>query len=191
MALLGDLEGKPVAVKVASIMGLGFAYAGSNKEELLDILLPLVSDTSLEMQISAMAALSLGFVFVGSAQSDVSEAIIQTFLDEDRAKQLKDKWTRFMTLGLALLYFGQQEEVDVVLETLKAIEHPMSQPASVLAEICAWTGTGAVLKLQQLLHICNEQIEEKNEKDGDEKDKVRFYLKLCSQPFDVNFSAGR
>ncbi|KAK3062616.1 proteasome regulatory particle base subunit, partial [Teratosphaeriaceae sp. CCFEE 6253] len=42
-------------------------------------------------------------------------------------------------------------------------------PASVLADICAWTGTGAVLKLQQLLHICNEHIEEKD--DDDEKDK--------------------
>ncbi|KAI7520409.1 26S proteasome regulatory subunit, partial [Hortaea werneckii] len=116
-----------------------------------------------------MAALSLGLIFVGSAQSDVSEAIIQTFLDEDRTNQLKDKWTRFMTLGLALLFFGQQEEVDVVLETLKAIDHPMSKPASVLAEICAWTGTGAVLKLQQLLHICNEHIEEKEEKEDDDK----------------------
>ena len=99
----------------------------------------------------------------------MSEAIIQTFLDEDRANQLKDKWTRFMTLGLALLYFGQQEEVDVVLETLKVIEHPMSRPASVLAEICAWAGTGAVLKLQELLHICNEHIEDDN--DDDDKDK--------------------
>ncbi|KAF2162529.1 hypothetical protein M409DRAFT_37404 [Zasmidium cellare ATCC 36951] len=170
MALLGDFEGKSVSEKVARIMGLGLAYAGSNKEDLLEILLPLVLDTGLEMQLSATAALSLGLIFVGTAQSDVSEAIIQTFLDEDRNKQLKDKWTRFMTLGLAMLYFGQQEEVDVVLETLKAIEHPMSKPASVLAEICAWAGTGAVLKLQQLLHICNDHLEEKDEKD-DDKDK--------------------
>ena len=167
MALLGDFEDKPVSVKVASIMGLGMAYAGSNKEDLLELLLPLVADTSLEMQISAVAALSLGMIFIGTAQSDVSEAIIQTFLDEEREKQLKDKWTRFMTLGLAFLYFGQQEEVDVVLETLKAIDHPMSKPASVLAEICAWAGTGAVLKLQQLLHICNEHIEEKDDKDDE------------------------
>lgn len=174
MALLGDFEGKTTSERVARIMGLGLAYAGSNKLDLLDLLLPFVADTGYDMQISAVAALSLGLIFVGSAQSDVSEAIIQTFLDEDRNKQLKDKWTRFMTLGLALLFFGQQEEVDVVLETLKAIEHPMSKPASVLAEICAWAGTGAVLKLQQLLHICNEHIEEKDDddKDGDEKKDV-------------------
>ncbi len=172
LALLSDFEDKPVNVKVASIMGLGLAYAGSNKEELLETLLPLVTDTSLDMQISAMAALSLGLIFVGSAQSDVSEAIIQTFLDEDREKQLKDKWTRFMTLGLALLYFHQQEEVDVVLETLKAIEHPMSKPASVLAEICAWAGTGTVLKLQQLLHICNDHIEDKDDDKDEDKNEA-------------------
>jgi len=38
-----------------------------------------------------------------------------------------------------------------------------------LAEVCAWAGTGAVLKLQQLLHICNDHIEDdSDEKKGDE-----------------------
>jgi 26S proteasome regulatory subunit N1 len=171
LALLGDedkLSHKSPQVRIASIMGLGLAYAGSNREELLELLLPIVTDTSLDMQISAMAALSLGMIFVGSSNSDVSEAIVQTFLDDDRKSQLKDKWTRFMALGLGLLFFGRQEEVDVILETLKAIDHPMSKPTSVLAEICAWAGTGTVLKLQELLHICNDHIEDTDDKKGDE-----------------------
>jgi 26S proteasome regulatory subunit N1 len=171
LALLGDeekLAHKSPMVKVASIMGLGLAYAGSNREALLELLLPIVVDTSLDMEISAMAALSLGMIFVGSSNSDVSEAIVQTFLDDDRKSQLKDKWTRFMALGLGLLFFGQQEQVDVILETLKAIDHPMSKPTSVLAEICAWAGTGTVLKLQELLHICNDHIEDTDDKKGDE-----------------------
>ncbi|KAH8679007.1 putative 26S proteasome regulatory subunit rpn-1 [Tricladium varicosporioides] len=171
MALLGDedkLNHKSPQVRVAAIMGLGLAYAGSNRDALLELLLPIVTDTSLDMQISAMAALSLGMIFVGSSNADVSGAIVQTFLDEDRTSQLKDKWTRFMALGLGLLYFGRQEEVDVILETLKAIDHPMSKPTSVLAEICAWAGTGTVLKLQELLHICNDHIEDTDDKKGDE-----------------------
>lgn len=159
----------PTNIRVASIMGLGIAYAGSNDEECLEILLPFINSTAYEMQLSAMATLALGMIFVGSAQSDVSEAIIQTLYDPDRTKQLKDQWTRFMALGLALLYFGQQEEADVVLETLKAIEHPVSASASVLADVCAWAGTGAVLKVQELLHICNEHIEEgDDDKKNDE-----------------------
>ncbi|RQM08701.1 hypothetical protein DH86_00002422 [Scytalidium sp. 3C] len=171
LALLGDedkLNHNNPLVRVASIMGLGIAYAGSSRSDLLDILLPIVGDTSSSMQISAMAALSLGMIFVGTSNSDVSSAIIQTLLEDDRKSQLKDNWTRFMALGLGLLFFGQQEEVDVILETLKALDHPMSKPTSVLAEICAWAGTGTVLKLQELLHICNDHIEDSDEKKGDE-----------------------
>ncbi|KAF1948382.1 26S proteasome non-ATPase-like protein regulatory subunit 2 [Byssothecium circinans] len=172
MALLGDednLSHKNLNVRISSIMGLGLAYAGSNKEELLETLLPIVTDTNLDMQLSAMAALSLGLIFVGSSHGEIADALMHTLLDEDRTSQLKDKWTRFMALGLGLIFFGQQEEVDVILETLKAFDHPMSKPTSVLAEVCAWAGSGNVLKIQQLLHICNEHIEEENEeKKGDE-----------------------
>ena len=172
LALLSTEENigaKNVQMRVASIMGLGLSCAGTNKEDLLEMLLPIVEDTSLDMQLSAMAALSLGLIFVGSSNDRVSEAIITTLLDEERQKQLKDKWTRFMSLGLALLFFGRQEEVEVILETLKVIDHPMAKPAAVLAEVCAWAGTGTVLKLQELLHLCNEHYEEKSEdKEGEE-----------------------
>ncbi|KAL9102955.1 MAG: hypothetical protein Q9163_001942 [Psora crenata] len=155
--------------RVASIMGLGLSCAGTNKDELLELLLPIVEDTSLEMQLSAMAALSLGLIFVGSSDDRVSQAIITTLLDEERQKQLKDKWTRFMSLGLALLFFGRQEEVEVILETLKVVDHPMAKPAGVLAEVCAYAGTGTVLKLQELLHLCNDHIEDgADDKKGDE-----------------------
>ncbi|KAL2023419.1 hypothetical protein VTK56DRAFT_2776 [Thermocarpiscus australiensis] len=171
MALLADsdkLNHKSPLVRVATIIGLGLAYAGHNKEEVLQHLLPIISDTTQEMRVSAMAALACGLVFVGSSNPEVSEAIITTLLDEDRKSQLTDKWTRFLALGLGLLFFGRQEEVDVILETLKAVEHPMAKPTSVLASICAWAGTGAVLKIQELLHICNEHVEESEEKKGDE-----------------------
>ncbi|KAK0672320.1 armadillo-type protein [Cercophora samala] len=171
MALLADndkLAHKNPLIRVSAIMGLGLAYAGSNKAELLDFLLPIITDTTQEMRVSAMAALACGLVFVGSSNPEVTEAIITTLLDDDRKSQLTDKWTRFLALGLGLLFFGRQEEVDVILETLKAVEHPMAKPTSVLASICAWAGTGAVLKIQEMLHICNEHLEESEEKKGDE-----------------------
>lgn len=172
MALLGEpekLEHSNPLIRVASIMGLGLTYAGSNKEELLaEKLLPIISDTTQDMQISAMAALACGLIFVGSSHSDVTEAIITTLMDDERQSQLKDKWTRFMALGLGLLYFGKQEEVDVVLELLKVIENPAAKATAVLVEICAWAGTGAVLKIQELLHMCNEHLEDSDEKKGDE-----------------------
>lgn len=171
LSLLGDtdnLHSKSVQIRMASIMGLGLSYAGSAREELLSYLLPILEDSSLEIQLSAMAAVSLGMIFVGSSNHQVAEAIANTLMDEDRQKHLKDKWARFMSLGLALLYFGRQEEVDVILDILKAIDHPLARPTSVLASVCAWAGTGAVLKVQELLYICNDHIEDKDEKKGEE-----------------------
>lgn len=153
-------------IRVSGIMGLGLAYAGSQKEEMKEILQDYITDTSLDMQLSSMAALSLGLIFIGSSDSEISEAIVSTFFDPDRETQLTDKWTRFMALGLALLYFGRQEEADVIVETLSAIDHPMSKPSSVLCEVCAWAGTGNVIKIQELLQICNEHIEEDDETDS-------------------------
>ena len=130
-----NLSSDKAEIRISTIIGMGLAYAGTQNEALLEILLPIASDTSNTMQVSALAALSLGMIFVGSSNSDVSETIIQTFFEEDREKQLKDKWTRFMALGLALLYFGRQEEVDVIVETLNAIDHPMAKPSTILCEV--------------------------------------------------------
>ncbi|RMZ75668.1 hypothetical protein DV737_g5169, partial [Chaetothyriales sp. CBS 132003] len=149
----GGLAAATPALRIAAIIGLGLSYAGSARDDLLDLLLPVVEDTTLDMHLSAMAAVSLGLIFVGSSSHRVAEAIAMQLMDDERQKQFKDKWARFMALGLALLYFGRQEDVDVILDILKAIDHPMAAPTATLASVCAWAGTGAVLKLQELLHL--------------------------------------
>lgn len=171
IALLGDadkLHNDNPLIRTACLMGLGLAYAGSSKDEVIELLMPMIADSTQDMQISAMAALACGLIAIGTSHPEVSEAIITTLMDDERKSQLTNKWTRFLGLGLGLLFFGRQEEVDVILETLKAVDHPMAKPTAVLAEICAWAGTGAVLKIQELLHICNEHQEESDDKKGDE-----------------------
>lgn len=172
LALLGDvekLEHKDSLVRIGAVMGLGLSYAGSHKEEVLELLLPIVTNADNDMQMSALAALSCGLIHVGSANPTATEDIMSVLLDEERGNQFSDKWMRFLALGLGLLYFGRQEEVDVILETLKAVPHPMGRPTAILAEVCAWAGTGAVLKIQDLLHICNEHIDaDSEEKKCDE-----------------------
>ena len=56
---------------------------------------------------------------------------------------------------------GQQETSDATLETLKAIEHNVSKQAQILVEICSYAGTSNVLKVQAMLHHCNDHIEKK------------------------------
>jgi 26S proteasome regulatory subunit N1 len=112
-----------------------------------------------------MAALALGHLFVGTCDGDIASAILQTLMERS-AVELDGPWARFFSLGLALLFLGRQEgEADAVLETLKVIEHPIGEDTSVLVTVCAFAGTGNVLKVQEFLRRCT--IVEKNE---DEKD---------------------
>ncbi|RDX54613.1 26S proteasome regulatory complex, non-ATPase subcomplex, Rpn1 subunit [Lentinus brumalis] len=171
MALLSEhVENKSVPLKTSAIVGLGLAYAGAQREDVMALLLPFVADDSVSMEIASLASLALGFIFVGSGNGDVASTILQTLMERDD-KQLDEKWARFMVLGLALLYLGLQDASDATIATLKAIEHQISQTAVVLVDMCSFAGTGNVLKVQELLHYCDEHIDKtpKEKKDDDEK----------------------
>lgn len=60
---------------------------------------------------------------------------------------------------------GQQDASDATIETLKAIEHPISKSAQILVDVCAFAGTGNVLKIQSLLHHCNDHLDPEKESD--------------------------
>ncbi|KAG5635729.1 hypothetical protein H0H81_010267 [Sphagnurus paluster] len=183
LALLGEFtENKSVPLKTSAIMGLGLAYAGSHREDLLASLLPHVADDTVSMEISSLAALALGFIFVGSENGEVTGAILQTLMDKfDRDdKSLDEKWARFMALGLGLIYLGLQDSSDATIETLKAIDHPISKTAQILVEACSFAGTGNVLKVQAMLHHCDEHIDttgadkdKDKAKDGKEKEETK------------------
>ena len=82
--------------------------------------------------------------------------------------QLDDKWMRFMSLGLALLFLGKQDASDATIEALKAIDHPVSRETQILVDACSYAGTGNVLKIQTLLHYCAEHVTNEAKKEGDD-----------------------
>jgi 26S proteasome regulatory subunit N1 len=56
-----------------------------------------------------LAALALGFIFVGSENGEVTGPIPQAFMEKfnkEDDKSLNEKWAQFMALGLGLLYLG-------------------------------------------------------------------------------------
>jgi 26S proteasome regulatory subunit N1 len=51
------------------------------------------------------------------------------------------------------------------METLKAIEHPIGKQTQVLVDVCSFAGTGNVLKVQSMLHYCNDHLDPEKEDD--------------------------
>ena len=141
------------------------------REDLQALLLPHVADENVSMEIASLSALALGFIYVGSGDGEISSTILQTLMERD-AKHLDEKWARFMALGLALLYVGHQDATDAIISALQAIEHEgMSNQAQVLVDMCAYAGTGNVLKVQQFLHLCDEHYHTSKDDDDDKEKK--------------------
>ncbi|CAH2352847.1 26S proteasome regulatory subunit Rpn1p [[Candida] railenensis] len=165
LALLQEYVNDPKKIlQTSAINGLGIAFAGSSNEEVLGLLLPLVSDLDISIEVSSLAALALGHVFVGTCHGDITSTILQTLLERDFT-QLTNKFVRFLSLGLGLLYMGKTEQVEDVLETIDAIEHPISKTLKVLVNICAYAGTGNVLQIQSLLQMCTAKPKDDSEEE--------------------------
>lgn len=162
IALLPEhLESKSSQVKCAACAAFGIAYAGSAREDVMENLLPIV-ETGENMTEVSLAALSLGQVFVGTCNEEVGSVMIQRLMESSDA-DLDHHMAPFLCLGLALLFLGKMDKCEAMLEAVKTIEHNLGRRAEVTIESCAYAGTGNVLKVQQLLHVCSEHLTEKAE----------------------------
>eukprot|EP01017_Pseudomicrothorax_dubius_P046408 TRINITY_DN8170_c0_g2_i4.p1 TRINITY_DN8170_c0_g2~~TRINITY_DN8170_c0_g2_i4.p1 ORF type:complete len:750 (-),score=243.54 TRINITY_DN8170_c0_g2_i4:172-2421(-) len=161
-ALLEEqLQGRDDYAKRGAVIGLGIAYAGSAREDLLEILTPLVIDPNLSVELSAFAALSIGLIFVGRCHEDAANSILQT-LSERPENQLNMTISRYFSVGLSLLFLGQQDNCEAIIDALGIINHPIKKYTETLVEACAFVGSGNVLKVQKMLHQCLGNPEEKD-----------------------------
>jgi len=171
LALLSDyvLHASNV-MRLGAIFGLGLAYAGSNRSDVIQLLLPVFADAKSNMEVIGVTALATGLIAVGSCNSDVTSTILETLIEKSPT-DLKDCFAKYLPLGLGLCYLGKQDAAEATIAALEVVPEPFRQTATTLVEICAYAGTGNVLKIQQLLHICSEHYEQ--EKESEKKDKKK------------------
>jgi len=178
LALLSDyVLHQTLLLRKGSVLGLGIAYAGTNREDVIQKITPLLSDPKSDMAVIGFAALALGLISVGSCNSEVTSTILQCIIEKPES-QLNCTMARYLALGLGLCYLGKQEQVETILAALEVCPEPLRAFANILVEVCAYAGTGNVLKIQQLLHICSEPPKEEDEEDkkevsDDKKDKKK------------------
>ena len=162
LALLTEhIEGDSHIMKCAACTGLGIAYAGSGREEVMELLLPVLesSGTGNTMLEVSLAGLALGMIFVGKCDESVGSAIVQRLM-EASDEELDHPHARFLCLGLGLLFLCKMEKADAMLEAVRTVEHKISKYAAILLETCAYAGSGNVLKIQEMLHQCAEHLTE-------------------------------
>ncbi len=171
-ALLSEhLESTNEHIKIGALMGLSFTYAGSAREDILEIVSPIVLDGDNSIEVSSIAALVLGLVFNGSCNEEVASCIIETCMERE-PQDLDNPHARYYALGLGLLYFGKQEVVEASLMMVSAIDHPIKRFMEIFMKGCAYACSGNVLQIQELLHICAEhEVKEDKKEEATEENK--------------------
>eukprot|EP01056_Protomagalhaensia_sp_Gyna25_P003829 Protomagalhaensia_sp_Gyna_25__3828@NODE_343_length_3808_cov_134_047493_g28_i1_p1_GENE_NODE_343_length_3808_cov_134_047493_g28_i1NODE_343_length_3808_cov_134_047493_g28_i1_p1_ORF_typecomplete_len440_score111_42RPN1_C/PF18051_1/6_6e19PC_rep/PF01851_22/28PC_rep/PF01851_22/1_4e04PC_rep/PF01851_22/2_8e02PC_rep/PF01851_22/4_5e06HEAT_2/PF13646_6/9_7e02HEAT_2/PF13646_6/0_01IFRD/PF05004_13/0_15IFRD/PF05004_13/3_5e02_NODE_343_length_3808_cov_134_047493_g28_i15981917 len=114
------------------------------------------------LEAAAAAALTLGFVFVGTADEAIAEALMQTLLEraETDATQLDSVHAVNFALGLGLLFLAKGPETEVVLAGLSALTHPLGELARILIQACAYAASGDMAQIEDLVHTCAAKAEE-------------------------------
>jgi 26S proteasome regulatory subunit N1 len=163
LALLSEhIEGDSHIMKCAACTGLGIAYAGTGREEVVDMLM-LILDAEKPgpegMLEASLAGLALGMICVGRCDENVGSTLVQKLM-EASDEDLEHSHARYLCLGLGLLFLGKMEQVDAMLEAVKTIEHKIGKYTAVILDTFAYAGSGNVLKVQEMLHHCSEHLTE-------------------------------
>jgi 26S proteasome regulatory subunit N1 len=74
--LLEKLESPKQLHKIGALIGLSLAYAGSARNDLLEAISPIILDSSNTLELQAIAALSVGMIYVGTCDEDAAQSIL-------------------------------------------------------------------------------------------------------------------
>lgn len=67
---------KEEELKIGALMGLSFTYAGSARADLLEAISPIILDSENSTKLQAIAALSIGLIYVGTCDEDAAQSIL-------------------------------------------------------------------------------------------------------------------
>ncbi|CCW59536.1 unnamed protein product [Phytomonas sp. EM1] len=154
-------------VSIGAILGLGYAYSGMRKEDVKELLVPILADGEQLLEVQCMAAYALSLVYVGSADEDIIETMMNCLLEIPEDK-LMETCVRFLILALGCMFLGCQERADTLLDAAQALSPVINQYTDTVVRSCAFAATGNVITIQKFFHIIAES-DDTNEEDPNEE----------------------
>ncbi|GLV32948.1 Regulatory particle non-ATPase 1 [Carabus blaptoides fortunei] len=161
MALLSDyVTSSTVLLQIGAVFGLGMAYAGTNHQAVLNLLLPVILTPNISAELLAVTSVSCGLIAVSTCNSDVTSVILQKLIDsQHNALIIGGSYKKLILLGLGLCYLGRKDAIEAITAALEVFPDPFKTLAQTIVQVCAYTGTNDVLIVQEFLHICSERYE--------------------------------
>lgn len=161
--LMDHINSSSPLVMQCAALGMGFAYAGSPKPEVKECLSSLYDDvvgsSTPNMELQAHVVLAMALNNIGSCDSELSESWIMSLIEKGQ-DGMKSPYTRFFALALGLLYLGKGDRSSLALEALQAVPGHWGEYIRMTVETCAYAGSGNVLKIQSLLGVAGQKLED-------------------------------
>ncbi|CCW67475.1 unnamed protein product [Phytomonas sp. Hart1] len=157
-------------VSIGAILGLGYAYSGMRKEDVKELLVPILADGEQLLEVQCLAAYALALVYVGSADEDITETMMNCLL-EIPDKKLTETCVRFLILALGCMFLGCQEGADTLLDATQALSPIISQYADTVIRSCAFAATGNVITIQKFFHIIAENDDPADDDPNEDSNK--------------------
>lgn len=171
LALLADyVNSSNTIYQTGAILGIGLAYAGTAREDVLDLLAPIISSSS-SIDIFGVTSLACGLIVLGRCQHNIVQLMLSKIIEANGQESLKSHYMRLAGLGVALCYMNDRDGIDAAQAAMDVFEEPFKTIMQTMLKMCAYAGTGDVLVVQELLRIVEEKID--NVKEEKPKDKPK------------------
>jgi len=66
--------------KIGALMGLSFTYAGSNRMDIVEQIIPLILDLNNSIELVSIASMVIGLIFIGTMNEDSLTSILTTLM---------------------------------------------------------------------------------------------------------------
>ena len=94
LALLSDyVLYNSTIMRIGAITGLGLAYAGSNNDAVINVIMPALTDPKSTMEVIGISSLACGLITVGTANTEFTAAVVQILMEKSET-ELKDTYSR-------------------------------------------------------------------------------------------------
>ncbi|XP_017779189.1 PREDICTED: 26S proteasome non-ATPase regulatory subunit 2-like [Nicrophorus vespilloides] len=158
LALLADfISDKSSAIRNSAVLGLGLAYVGTDRQDVTSLLIVAVENATTAENF-ATACLAIGLVCANTCNAEASNAILTKLVDWRENEQMKSTHMVLAVLGLGFLYLGRKDAIDATCEAVEVFEEPHNAIFKSLLHLCAYTGTGDVFIIQEMLSNIGDRV---------------------------------
>ncbi|KAL9940157.1 hypothetical protein V8E36_000862 [Tilletia maclaganii] len=150
--LKANLRNNPAeVVQHGAALGLGAAGMATGSEEVYTQLRDILFTDS--ATASEAAAYAMGLVMLGTGSATAVEEMLQYAHETQHEKII-----RGLAMGLAMLFYGKEEEADTMIDTLLADKDAILRYGGVYTIALAYAGTGNNKAIKRLLHIAVSDV---------------------------------